>query len=176
LDSPRILPVTGVLACDKEILAMAREALTGRFGPPLIEGRPFPFTFTDYYIPQTGRDAVKQFLAFPPSDEEPDLAAWKRWALEREASLAHLASRPVPRPANLDPGSLSLGNLVLASTKDAPHRVYVGGGIFAEVELIWKQGAFEPLAWTYPDYRTPEALGFFAEARGLMKRCIRGKK
>ena len=62
---------------------------------------------------------------------------------------------------------------MLASTKESSHRVYLGRGIWAEVELLWRAGAFEPLPWTYADYRTPEALGFFGKAREALKKFRR---
>jgi len=33
---------------------------------------------------------------------------------------------------NIDPGYISLGKLVLASTKDHAHRLYLGEGVYGE--------------------------------------------
>ncbi|MCU0723701.1 MAG: DUF4416 family protein [Planctomycetes bacterium] len=173
---PFLAPAAAVLACDPAALERAEARLSAFFGPPLRTGAVFPFSFTGYYVAETGPGAVKRFLVYAPT-AAPDLAAWKRWSGEVEADLAR-EIRAFPRPANVDPGTLGLGNLVLASTKDAFHRVYVGRGIFAEVELAWNAGAFHPLPWTYADYRTPGALAFFTEARealkGLRRDSLRG--
>jgi hypothetical protein len=173
METPRVLPVNALMACDPQAAERARRALSGRFGAPLLQSELFDFDFTDYYVSQTGPAAVKQFLIHPPAVGEPDLAAWKRWAVECEADLRGELRASVPRPVNLDPGILSLGNLVLASTKEAGHRVHLKDGIHAQLELLWEHGAFSPLPWTYPDYRTPEALALFARARALLKRMTR---
>jgi hypothetical protein len=66
---------------------------------------------------------------------------------------------------NVDPGYLDGTKLVLATTKNAGHRVYIDSGVHAEIELIYRCGAFTPLEWTYADYREPAALEFFAKVR-----------
>ena len=37
-------------------------------------------------------------------------------------------------------------------------------------ELLWQDGGFSPLPWTYPDYRTELARSFFTEGRRRIKR------
>ena len=76
------------------------------------------------------------------------------------------------RMVNIDPGAISLSNLILASTKNYSHRIYLGKGIYAEVTLIYKQKHFMPLDWTYPDYREETALLFFTEAREVLKQKL----
>jgi hypothetical protein len=73
------------------------------------------------------------------------------------------------RRVNIDPGYLDLAKVVLASTKDHSHRLYIGEGIFAEVTLRYRQRAFQVWEWTYPDYRTPVTLTFFHHLRALYK-------
>ena len=158
------------MARDAATLARAQALLEAKFGAPLASTEAFPFAFTSYYASETGPAAVKKFLVFSPAPS--DLAGWKRWSGGVEAGIA-AEDRSVPRPVNVDPGYLTLGNLVLASTKEAFHRVYLGGGIFAEVELVWQGKLFEPLPWTYADYRTPEALSFFDKTRETLKQARR---
>jgi hypothetical protein len=38
-------------------------------------------------------------------------------------------------------------------------------GFYAEVSLIYEHKTFKVLGWTYPDYRTTDALDFFEQAR-----------
>ena len=73
------------------------------------------------------------------------------------------------RKVNLDPGILSLANLVLASTKDFSHRIYLKDGIFSEVTLVYEKKRFKALPWTYPDYTEPEVIDFLNRARETMK-------
>ena len=73
------------------------------------------------------------------------------------------------RTVNIDPGYVTLSKVVLATTKDYSHRVYLRDGIFAEVTLYYKDGAFRPHVFTYRDYVEPEAIRFLTAVRGLLK-------
>jgi len=56
------------------------------------------------------------------------------------------------RQANLDPGYIARGHLILATGKACAHRPYLRAGIYADLTLLYTKGDFQPLAWTYPDY------------------------
>ena len=58
---------------------------------------------------------------------------------------------------------LSFGNL--ASTKNAGQRIYVSSGIYAEATLFYRDGGFQGLAYTYPDYLWPATREFFLAVR-----------
>ena len=68
---------------------------------------------------------------------------------------------------NIDPGYLTLSKVVLLTTKDYTHRIYLAGGIYAEVTLRYKSGTFNPWDWTYPDYKTPEYVNIFNHIRDI---------
>ena len=51
------------------------------------------------------------------------------------------------RKINIDPGYISLGNLVLATGKPFAHRPYLGSGIYADLTLVYQRGGFHPLEW-----------------------------
>ncbi|MDH5186329.1 MAG: DUF4416 family protein, partial [candidate division WOR-3 bacterium] len=93
------------------------------------------------------------------------LTEMKLWTMEIENEFLDTNRR---RRINLDPGILTLAKLVLATTKNYYHRIYLGKGIFAEVTLIYRNKQFEPLAWTYPDYRTDTAIDFFQQVRNAL--------
>ena len=57
------------------------------------------------------------------------------------------------RRINIDPGYLCLQHVVLATTKGYTHRPYLRDGIYADLTLIYRDKSFQPLEWTYPDYR-----------------------
>jgi hypothetical protein len=80
----------------------------------------------------------------------------------------------VERPVNLDPGLLRLDSVVLASTKPAGQRIYLGSGVHAEVTLIYDKGGYRPLPWTYPDFRSREYLDYFERLRDSLKAAGRG--
>ena len=75
---------------------------------------------------------------------------------------------PEPRPLNLDPGYITAAKLVLASTKDHAHRIYLQDGIYAEVTLAYRHRAWQPLEWTYPDYRRADFQEFFTRCREFL--------
>ena len=91
-------------------------------------------------------------------------------AIEQE--LAHLHWYPEARPLNLDPGILTLGKFLLATTKDQAHRVYLRNGIYAEVTLRFQAGEFHPWPWTYADYRQPVVAAFLKEARDFYRQRL----
>jgi len=63
--------------------------------------------------------------------------------------------------------------VVLASTKDAGHRVAIGPGIYAEATLHFAHGEFQPWPYTYPDYAGADARAFFTRVRARL-RAVRG--
>lgn len=69
------------------------------------------------------------------------------------------------RRVNVDPGYLNASKVVLATTKDYGHRVYLGRGIFGDVHLRYVSHRFKPCEWTYPDYQEGFVLKFFEEVR-----------
>jgi len=150
----------------------ALRRLEGRFGPVSRIMEPFDFRHTRYYEREMGGGLKKRLAAFrrpvPPSG----LPRAKRAAGEIEARLADPDRGG--RRVNLDPGYLAPSRLVLASTKDFAHRIYLDRGIFAEVTLVYRDGRFRPLPWTYPDYREEAVLEFLRETRSAFLDSLRG--
>ena len=59
-------------------------------------------------------------------------------------------------------------NLVLATTKNFSHRIYLSKGIFAEITVMYKKKqGFEALPWTYPDFMTPRAQEDLRQIRSI---------
>jgi len=79
----------------------------------------------------------------------------------------------LPRPVNLDPGIIEPSKLVLATTKNYAHRIYIGKKIYAEVTLIFEKGRWRPLEYTYPDYTQQVYLDFFARVRARLLEQLR---
>jgi hypothetical protein len=149
----------------------AQERLERLFGPIGLVSIPFDFVQTSYYEPAMGCGLRKCFLAFQDL-VDPDLLAGAKIqtnSLEKELQGLY----PERRPLNLDPGVLSLGKFVLATTKDQAHRIYLRDGIHAEVTLRFQAGHFEPWPWTYADYRLPNVRAFLDEAREWYRRKLR---
>jgi hypothetical protein len=123
-----------------------------------------------------GPGLMKQLLAFRDLVAPDALPEVKLQTNALEQCLAGLARFPEARPLNLDPGILTLGKLMLATTKDQAHRIYLRDGIFAEVTLRYQAGAFEPWPWTYADYRRPEVHAFLLSARAYYSDRLRAAR
>ncbi len=125
----------------------------------------WPFDKTDYYKEQTGPDIQRQFVSFEKLIDPGELAQIKHTTNKIEQELASQLSYDVPRPVNLDPGIIEPSKLVLATTKNYSHRIYIGNQMYAEVTLIYDKGAWSALPYTYPDYRQENYIEFFEKVR-----------
>ena len=152
-------------------LDWARERLSAQFGSVAVASDAFEFTETAYYTPTMGTDLKKQFLAFEPLIDPIALAAIKRQTNGWEAEYAALGRHEEVRPLNLDPGYITAAKLVLASTKDHAHRIYLRDGIYAEVTLSYRHRQWQPHEWTYPDYRRDDFHEFFSRCRQVVLNC-----
>jgi hypothetical protein len=169
--APALL-VVAVFSRHDEARAWTRERLEEAHGPVALASEPFAFHHTTYYERTMGPDLRKQLLAFRDLVDEGCLAEVKLRANALEGALAAQGTFPERRPVNIDPGLLTLGKFVLATTKDQAHRIYLGQGIYAEVTLRFHDGAFEPWPWTYADYREPSVRAFLRGARDYYRRRL----
>jgi hypothetical protein len=150
-------------------LAWARRRAEAAWGPVATASEVLEFSDTDYYEPTMGRGLQKVFLLFAAPFDPGNLAEVKLQTNQWEAQYATAHDHPEPRPLNLDPGYLTLGKLVLASTKDHAHRVYLGRGVYAEVTLYYKHRRWQAREWTYPDYRREDYQRFFSACRERLR-------
>jgi hypothetical protein len=161
-------------------LDWARAQAAAAWGPVVLASEPFDFRETDYYAPTMGTGLKKVFWTFVRPFDPGELAGLKRLANRWEEELTAAAQRgeildntgnPITdaRPLNLDPGYLTTAKLVLASTKDHAHRIYLRDGIFAEITLFFRHGRWEHHEWTFPDYRRADYQQFFSQARDYLK-------
>jgi len=165
-----VLRFSGLLAGTAEQLAAARWELTQWYGDIDAVSEIIPFTFTDYYDEQMGKGLLRQWVRFKSLFAPEHLAKCKLETNMAETLLARQfrqsGDQPQPaRPINIDPGYVHRYKVILATTKDHSHRIYLREGIFAEVTLHWSQNLWTPWPWTYADYRGETAQRFFTEAR-----------
>lgn len=148
---PLALPLVALLASDQALLEKIRAKLVQRYGQIFAQSDIYSFdSFTSYYEKEFGQGLFKQILLFSKPRQQALLAKDKHaaCALERRLSKRESGRRLV----NADPGFMTLSKIVLASTKDHAHRLYLKKGIYAELTLSWKGRSFERLPWSYPDY------------------------
>lgn len=156
-----------------EALDWAKGTLQSAFGPLVLESPRFDHRETTYYEATMGPDLKKTFFAFERLVDPVTLADRKLQAIAWEDEYRRQASHPEPRPLNIDPGYLTEAKLVLASTKDRDHRIYLSQGIFAEVTLHFQRGAWASRPWTYPDYQRADYHEFFSRCREFLRQSYR---
>lgn len=159
--APPVKPILGVLASSPDLLPEVQRAVCERFSPIDAASEPRPWNVSDYYRDEMGDEIWRQYLALRDLADAGALVPWKRRTIEMEDLWRVARGRRV----NLDPGYLDRNKVVLASTKDAAHRVYVADGIFAEPTLWFAHGSFRPWPHTYRDYAADDAVEFFNGVR-----------
>jgi hypothetical protein len=155
-----------------EAYVSVEERLRSEFGPIDHCSEIIPFTFTDYYQREMGTGIDRQFFSFENLIDAGKLPEIKRRTNLMEEHFAS-AGAAVKRPVNLDPGYIEHAKVVLASTKNFYHRMYLGNGIFGEVTLHFKDNGFQFFPWTYPDYQSPPYLEFFRAIRRIYREQLR---
>ena len=130
-----------------------------------------PFTYTDYYQ-NIGENLKRVFIVFKPLIDPGELADIKVATNEIEKTTQEGKKE---RRINLDPGYFDGGKIVLASTKNFSHRVYLCRGIYAEATIKWEKGDFRPFPYTYPDYQSPEYRPSLRKIRELYQKSLHQK-
>jgi len=191
---PLVTPFTAMLAGDAAYFAAAKPLLEELLGPIALESPLYPFDSTTYYAATMGPNLQRKFFVFERLADAGSLPAWKLATNALEAQLCeHLraaalplspspsregvgggAERDIPaRPINLDAGYLTGAKLVLASTKDFAHRLYLRDGIFAEITLSFRGDAWASHQFTFPDFKSGIYDGFLRQARDQHLRQIK---
>ena len=158
---PRALLVAGIIYSPEVELVDILFVLKAAFGEVILEAGPVDFTWTKYYEKEMGQGLKRYFVAFDNLVDQAALPEIKLQTMTLEDKWTQQEARRV----NIDPGILTLERLVLATTKNFTHRIYLGKGIYADLTLIYQKGKFSVLDWTYPDYRSQFALDFLTKAR-----------
>jgi hypothetical protein len=159
----------GLIGREEEVFEEAKKRLIQHFGGIKAESNYFPFNLTTYYEPEMGSPLKKKFVLFTRVIKREELVKIKLLTNQLEKVFSTRGKRKI----NLDPGYLSLSQVVLATTKDYFHRLYLGEGIYAEVTLHYRNKTFTPFPWTYPDYQKREYIELFNQWRQFL---FEGKK
>jgi hypothetical protein len=158
---PKAKLIVGLLFQEGSFQRRTLDAMCKSFGPLDFLSEPAPFTFTTYYDREMGAGLTRQlgsFLRLVSIDILPDVKLLTN-ELEQRFSLDG------KRRINIDPGVLSEERLILATGKNFTHRVYLRDGIYADLTLIYQNGAYQILPWTYPDYRESGVRHFLSILR-----------
>lgn len=139
--------------------------LEQKFGPTDYVSHLMEFKHTKYYNNEMGDFLLRRFISFKQLVCRDRLAEIKLYTNSVEKKYC---DRGGLRKVNIDPGLLSLENLVLASGKNFTHRIYLQNGIFAEVTLLYQNKKFTTMDWTYPDYASMEITAILTDIRSLL--------
>lgn len=164
--------IMGVLTTRDEAREALLSLLTERYGPVKEESAHIPFSYTDYYDREMGGKPTRYFLVFRSLIDPARLASIKIETNDIEGLFVEGEGRKV----NLDPGILSAGSLILATTKNRSHRVPLERGIYAETTLIFYDHRFNALPWTYADYGSDAFRLLFREYRDDYLRQLREER
>ena len=162
----------GVLVSHAKLIPAVEQRLSDTFGRVDHRSAVIPFDFTDYYAPEMGDIIDRVFFSFEGLIEADRLPEIKRQTNQLEDELAPLFES-VKRPVNLDPGYIEQAKVILASTKNFYHRIYLEAGIFGEVTMHFKNNTFQFFPWTYPDYQSKDYQEFFLKLRHIYRSQLR---
>ena len=149
------------------------EKTSETWGEVALRSPVFEFTETSFYTESMGTNLKKQFIAFNGLLDPGDLPPKKHQSNQWEEEYSKYAEADEIRPLNIDPGYISEAKLVLATTKDRDHRIYLSDGIFAEVTLHFRAKQWARSRWTYPDYQRADFQEFFTKCRNLLRERIK---
>lgn len=168
--------IVGILAANHQCLHAAIDMLSNKLGRLDYSSDVWPFDKTDYYNTEIGHRILRKFVSVEKLIEPGKLAKIKLLTNKLEQKLTKSLALPLPRPVNLDPGIIEPSKLILATTKNYSHRIYIGKKIYAEVTLIFDRGKWSTFDHTYPDYRQQCYFDFFSKVRERLLEQLKAYK
>lgn len=158
----------GMLYSRAEIFNLAKKILEKTYGDILYISQPVQWDSSIFYRDELGWPIYRQFIFFKNSVDPGTLADIKLETIAIEKSFSSSGKRQI----NLDPGYITLAKVVLASTKNYSHRIYLGKGIYAEITLIFRkdQNLYMPHLFTYRDYQDKICIDMFMNVRDELKK------
>jgi len=165
----RVMLFAGFLFNDTSILEKSLELLTKLYGDILFKSQQINWNYSEYYNNELGKNILRQFVFFKNLIDPANIVDIKIQTNKFEEMFLDNNRRRI----NIDPGYISLAKIVLATTKNYSHRIYLGRGIYAEVTLIYKNNTFIPFFYTYKDYRGKEYIDIFLKARNELKNILK---
>ena len=158
--------ICAIMAPSLDLLKNSTAQLAGHFGAVRRASPAYSFDrYSSYYAEEMGTDLIKQLLWFGDLVDLFALAKAKQTTMKVERSAAENREGQLARRVNIDPGLVTVDSLVLASTKYSGHRIGIGAGLYAETTLLFRKGSYQPMPWTYMDYKADEAQDFLLSVR-----------
>lgn len=152
---------TGIIYSDSKKMEETKLWIDRNIGHIFHETEHIPFDFTDYYNEEMGENLKRFWIGTERIIYENELVQIKKSTIEFEKQISVEGNRKV----NIDPGGIGISRVILVTTKNYSHRIYLGNGIYGEITLIYKKKKFQELPWTYPDYKTQTFIDFALKIR-----------
>jgi hypothetical protein len=153
--------IVGAFMSDRAILGDVLAPMLETLGPIDMVSVWLPFDKTDYYAAEMGSPLFRRLFGFQELIGQDALVDVKLFTNRIENRFSRAGKRMV----NVDPGYLLPERFVLATGKNYAHRIFLRDGIYADLTLIYRDGRFCSLEWTYPDYAGEEIQSFLKSAR-----------
>jgi hypothetical protein len=155
---PRIKLFVAILAQPTVDPTHTTSLLAEVFGSVDYVGPQRSFDCTQYYEDEMGSGLVRWFISFTGPHYADILPGAKRACIELERGYAVSTGSDAEggssakRTINLDIGYLDRHKVVLASTKEAGHKIYLDNGIYADLVTRYTHKNWQPLPWCFPDF------------------------
>ncbi|MDR1122855.1 MAG: DUF4416 family protein [Endomicrobium sp.] len=172
-ESKQVKLFCGIIFSNEEIKCNSFEKLEKKFGKIDLISDTIPFDFSKYYNSEMGDNLKRFWISFEKLASAADLAEIKVFTnfIENSFVIYNYNKRKI----NIDPGYITPANVILATTKDYSHRIYLKKGIYGEVTTIYQKNSYIKLPWSYPDYLSPIAVRFFLKTRAVLINKLRRK-
>jgi hypothetical protein len=165
LDLKALLIFALMWSKEKEgFLEKAESIIQNDFGEIIEQTEEYTTEYSKYYQKEMGKNLRKKFIVINKVIKKDRLIQLKKYSQNLEKYLSISDNRTV----NIDPLYLDLDQVVVATSKYRGNRIYLGEGVFAELELWYHHRSFQPFLWTYLDYK--EKIPFFNEIRKLFSK------
>jgi hypothetical protein len=168
----QVMFFASILFRENEDLLKALDMLSAQIGAIERQTPVTPFLHTNYYEKEMGKELLRTFILFGTLVERESLPGIKLITNEIEQSFAPDKKRTI----NIDPGYVALEHVILATTKGYAHRVHLKNGVYADLTLMYRNGTYRPLEWTYPDYAEADTISLFIQWREHYKKVLKCQK
>lgn len=159
----------GMLTNEPPLFLELTEKLQDMFGPSDMHSDVWKWQHSRYYEKEMGPGLKRRFVFFKDLIMPERITDIKLKTGELEKQYLNGQGG---RRINLDPGYIDASKVVLASTKDFSHRMYLAKGIYGEVTLSYSCNGYIMYPYTFPDFRRKDYHDMFQDARNRYKEEI----
>ena len=161
---------SAIIFSEKRYLEKALSLIRQTVGETDFMSEEYRFSETDYYSWEMGENLKRVFVSFEKLRTPDYLPTLKLKCVEIENMLSLPDGR---RTVNIDPGYIDFHKVVLSSCKYGSGKIYLSDGVYADIVLLYRDGRFIPLPWTFPDFRSGKYDRTLQKIRELYKEKMR---